>query len=236
MRGQTGLGSRAWVNPFTGAYPSSANNHSGHTHTGTTHRILVEMSDLDTTQNPGATYFAEAQYVTPHEYAWCQSHPGQCNMYNNASYRQFSVSGTTSFSFSAVGNTVRMTPAINAWTGATINTIEPEPGVDGRAFIAYKVTGPVSGVWHYEYAINNQNLDRAIQSFTLPLGYGVTLSNLGFHAPPNHPGIANDGTQGDAGYSNAPWSVESNPERGELELADFCAKPECECVALGHHV
>src|SRR5204863_4657982 len=113
---QTGLGSRAWVNPFTGVFPSSANNHSGHTHTGVSHRVLAEMSDLDTTQNPGATYYAEAQYVTPHEYVWCQSHPGQCNMYNNASYRRFTVSGTTNFTFSPVGSTVRMTPAINVWT------------------------------------------------------------------------------------------------------------------------
>ena len=115
----------------------------------------------------------------------------------------FNVSGTTSFTFSAVGSTVRMTPAINAWTGATINPIEPEPGVDGRAFIAYKVTGPVAGVWHYEYAIYNENLDRAIQSFSVPLGCGITVSNLGFHAPPNHPGFPNDGTVGDAGFSNA---------------------------------
>ena len=42
-------------------------------------------------------------------------------MYNNASYRQYSVSGTTSFSFSPVGNTVRMLAAIWAWTGATVN-------------------------------------------------------------------------------------------------------------------
>ena len=206
---QSGLGSRAWVNPFTGAYPSTAASHTGHTHTGTTHRVLVEGSDLSTTLNPGATYYAEAQYVTPHEYAWCQTHAGQCNMYNNASYRQFTVTGTTSFSFSAVGATVRMTPAINVWagTGATINTIEPVPGVDGRASIAYKVTGPVAGVWHYEYAINNQNLDRGIQSFSVPLGCGITVSNLGFHAPLNHPGIANDGTQGDAGFSNAAWTA-----------------------------
>src|SRR5436190_924765 len=40
---QSGLGSRAWVNPFTGAFPSTANNHSGHTHTGTSHRILVPV-------------------------------------------------------------------------------------------------------------------------------------------------------------------------------------------------
>ncbi len=197
--GQSNLGSRAWVNPFTGVFPSTANNHTGHTHTGTTHRILVEGNDLNTTMNPGATYYAEAQFVTPHEYAWCQSNPGQCNMYNNVSYRQFTVVGTTSFTFSAVGSTVRMTPAINAWTGATINTIEPAPGVDGRAFIAYKVTGPIAGVWHYEYAIHNQNLDRAIQSFSVPLGCGINVSNIGFHAPLNHPGIANDGTVGDAG-------------------------------------
>ena len=203
----TQLGSRAWVNPFTGAFPSTANNHSGHTHNGTSHRVTVDATDLNTATNPGATYYAEVQYVTPHEYAWCQSHPGQCNMFNNASYSRFNVSGTSSFTFSLVGATVTMVPAITGWTGATIKTIEPEPGVDGRALLAYKVTGPVAGVWHYEYAIYNQNLDRAIQSFTLPLGCGVTVSNLGFHAPRNLPGFANDGTQGNAGFSNAEWTV-----------------------------
>ena len=127
-------------------------------------------------------------------------------MYNNASYRRYSVTGTTSFTFSAVGSTVRMTPATDAWTGATSNTIEPAPGVDGRAFVVYKVTNPSAGVWHYEYAIHNQNLDRSIQSFSVPLGCGVTVSNPGFHAPPNHPGFANDGTLGDAGFSNAAWN------------------------------
>src|SRR4030095_699627 len=162
--GQNSLGSRAWVNPFTGAYPGSnpsPNSHTGHTHTGTSHRIVVEMSDLNTTQNPGATYYAEAQYVTPHEYTWCQSHPGQCNQYNNASYRRFSVTGTTSFTFAPVGSTVQSKSAVTAWPGATINSLEPVPGVDGVAFIAYKVTNPSPGVWHYEYVIYNQNLDRA---------------------------------------------------------------------------
>jgi subtilisin-like proprotein convertase family protein len=205
---QSGLGSRAWVNPFTGIFPSTARDHTGHNDQSAapTHRALVEMSDLNPALNPGAIYYGEAQYVTPHEYAWCQTHPGECNMYNNVSYRRFNVTGTTSFTFSAVGSTVRMASAIEAWPGATINTIEPAPGVDGRAFIAYKVTNPSAGVWHYEYAIYNQNLDRSIQSFSVPLGCGIALTNLGFHAPQNHPGIANDGTQGSAGYSNAAWS------------------------------
>jgi len=203
---QDALGSRAWINPFTGAFQSNAREHAGHNHSATSHMILVESNDLNTTMNPGATYYAEVQYLTRDEYAWCQGHPGLCNMYNNASNRHFNVSGTTSFTFSSAGDTARMAPAINAWTGATINPIEPEPGSDGRAFIAYKVTNPSAGVWHYEYAIYNMNLDRAIQSFVVPLGCGATVSNLGFHAPPNHPGFPNDGTLGDAGFSNAAWT------------------------------
>ena len=209
--GQTGIGSRAWANPFTGFYPrndggTTNNSHSGHSHNVTSHRVLVPVADLDTTQNAGATYFAETQYVTPHEYAWCQSHPGECNMYNNVSYRRFNVTGTTNFTFSAAAATVRQTPAIYAWTGATVKRFEPVPGTDGIGFVAYKVTGPVGGMWHYEYAVYNQNLDRAIQSFSVPLGCGITLSNTGFRAPPNHPGWANDGTVGSAGFSNAAWT------------------------------
>jgi hypothetical protein len=144
-------------------------------------------------------------YVTPHEYTWCQGHPGQCNMYNNVSYRQFGVVGTTSFTFSASASTVRQKAAINAWPGAAFVQIQPDPGNDGIGAVAYKVTNPSAGVWHYEYAIYNQNLDRGIQSFSVPLGAGATLSNIGFHSPPQQPGWSGDGTVGNAGFSNTPW-------------------------------
>jgi hypothetical protein len=207
---QSGLGSRAWVNPFTGFYPGSnpnPANHTGHTHTGSSHRVLVAMSDLNTTLNSGATYFAEGHYVTPHEYAWCQANPGQCNMYNNVSYRQFAVSGTTSFSFSPTAATVRQRPAIVAWTGANLATIQPDPGNDGIGMVGYKVTNPSSGVWHYEYAVYNENLDRAIGSFSVPLGNGINLTNIAMHFPPQEPGWANDNTQNNAGFSSTPWTV-----------------------------
>ena len=99
---QTRLGSRAWINPFTGDYPrgdsgsTNPNNHSGHSHNGTSHRVLIAISDLITA---GATYFAEAIYVTPHEYLWCASHHGECNMYNNVSYRRFTPTQTSSTTF-----------------------------------------------------------------------------------------------------------------------------------------
>src|SRR6059036_3915567 len=40
---QFGIGSRAWVNPFSGSFPSNPdpNNHAGHNHTGTSHRVTV---------------------------------------------------------------------------------------------------------------------------------------------------------------------------------------------------
>ena len=224
---QFGIGSRAWVNPFTGNFPSgqTSDDHSGHVHDVTSHRILVETSDLIPAQNPGATYFAEAQYVVPHEGTWCQAHPDQCNMYNNASYQQQSVSGgPTNFSFSPLGSTQRTHPAIEAWTGATVNQIQPAPGPppggDGIWFMGYKVAGPNAGIWHYEYALYNQNLDRAIQSFSVPLGPGVNITNIGFHAPPQHPGFAHDGTQGDAGYSSTPWS--NDYQQGNTSITWNC--------------
>jgi len=227
------LGSRALINPFTGVFQSSANNHSGHTHTGTSHRIAVERTDLDTSMNPGAKYYVEVQYISPHEYTWCQAHSGECNMYNNASYRQFTVSGTTSFNFLEAGATVTMAAAVTAWTGATIHPIEPEPGVDGRAFIAYKVTGPVGGLYHYEYAIYNENLDRAIQSFSIPLGCAITLSNLGFHAPPNGPGFTNDGTQGGMGFSNAAWTSNQTTDALSWSSENFAQNQNANAIRWG---
>jgi hypothetical protein len=219
---QNSIGSRAWVNPFTGDFPGgidengqpTANDHIGHVHDGVSHRILVETSDLVPANNVGATYFGEAAYLSPHEYTWCQSHPGQCNMFNNYSYRQFSVTGgPTFFNFPPVSSTIRMQPAIQAWaaTGATIQQVEPDPGNDGVLFVGYKVTGPNAGVWHYDYAVFNMNLDRAIQSFEVVFpGFPPDLSNVGFHAPPQHPGWAHDGTVGDAGYSSTPWAFTVN--------------------------
>jgi hypothetical protein len=233
---QDQIGSRAWANPFTGNFPSgqTANDHTGHVHDVTSHRILVDVNDLNTTLNIGATYFAEAQYVVPHEYTWCQSHPGQCNMYNNASYRQYSVTGINQpFSFAAAGPTVREQPAIMAWTGATVNQVQPDPGNDGIWFMGYKVSNPTVGVWHYEYALYNENLDRSIQSFSVPLGPGVNISNIGFHAPLQHPGWAHDGTFNNLGYSSTPWNVSQDASSMTWSTETFAQNQNANAIRFG---
>ncbi len=230
---QSGIGSRAWVNPFTGVFPSTARDHTGHSHTSVSHRLMVAVNDLVAAQNPGATYYAEAQYVTPHEYAWCQSHPGQCNMYNNVSSRQYTPTGTTTFTFAANTSTQRTKPAITSWTGSTQVAIEPAPGVDGIGTVGYKVTNPSPGVWHYEYAIYNQNIDRGIQSFRVPLGCGVSASNIGFHAPINDAGFANDGTANSAGISNAAWTTAQTAGSLTWSSETFAQNPNANALRWG---
>ena len=158
-------------------------------------------------------------------------------MYNNVSYRQFTVNGgPTNFTFSPVGSTIQMQPAIVAWTGATVSQLEPDPGNDGIWFMGYKVTNPSAGVWHYEYALYNENLDRAIQSFSVPLVPGVNISNIGFHAPPQEPGWANDGTQNNQGYSSTPWSVTQASGFHNLEHRNVCTESERQCDSLWNPV
>jgi hypothetical protein len=245
LNGDQGLiGSRAWINPFTGNFPAGndgngqpiVDDHTGHVHDGVSHRIRVETSDLMPGGNPGASYFGEAAYIAPYEYTWCQSHPDECNMFNNVSYRQFSVTGgPTFFNFSAVGSTVRMEPAIQAWagTGATVQQVEPDPGNDGLWFMGYKVTNPSAGVWHYEYALFNMNLDRAIQSFSVPLGGGVNVSNIDFHAPLQEPGWANDGTFNNQGYSSMPWTVTQTADSITWNSETFAQNQNANAIRWG---
>jgi hypothetical protein len=236
---QNQIGSRAWINPFTGNYPQNPDpdDHNGHNHDAVSHRILVNTSDLIPAQNTGARYFGEAAYIAPFEYTWCQSHPDQCNMFNNFSYREFSVTGgPTVFNFSPVSNTVRMQPAIQAWAtieGATVTQAEPDPGNDGIFFVGYNVTNPSQGVWHYEYAVFNMNLDRSIQSFSVPLGPGVIITNIDFHAPPQHPGWTNDNIPGGNGYSSTPWAVDQETTSITWSSETFAQNPAANAVRWG---
>ena len=114
-----------------------------------------------------------------------------------------------------------------------LNQIEPDPGNDGIWFMGYKVTNPSPGVWHYEYALYNENLDRAIQSFSVPLGLGANISNIGFHAPPQEPGWANDGTQNNQGYSSTPWDVTQTADSITWNTETFAQNQNANAIRWG---
>ena len=145
-------------------------------------------------------------------------------MFNNFSYRKFSLSGgPTNFTFSPQAPRCEWRQR-SAWvaTGATINQSQPDPGNDGIFFVGCKVTDLGGGMWHYEYARLNMNLDRAIQSFTVPLGPGGYISNVEFHAPPQHPGFAHDGTLREMPATTAPRGMLTPPTQ---TLSNGARKP-----------
>ena len=118
------------------------------------------------------------------------------------------------------------------WPGATIVQFRPSTE-DGIGFIAYKVTGPTAGVWHYEYAIYNENLDRAISYFILPRSTSVNITNIGFHAPPQHPGYTFDGTPGNLGFSNTPWTTNIYDQAIVFGTEAFAQNPNANAIRWG---
>src|SRR5262249_17411307 len=133
------------------------------------------------------------------------------------------------------GSTVRTKPAIMAWadTGAAVTQVQPDPGNDGFWLMGYKVTNPTIGVWHYEYALYNQNLDRSIQSFIVPLRPGVNLSNIGFHPSPQEPGWANDGTFNNQGYSSMSWAVTQASDSITWNSETVLQNPNANAIRFG---
>src|SRR5437016_9048711 len=122
-----------------------------------------------------------------------------------------------------------------AWagTGATVDQVRPDPGNDGIWFMGYNVTNPATGVWHYEYALYNENLDRSIQSFSVPVAAGVNLSNIEFHAPPQESGWPNDGTFNNQSYSSTPWSVTQAADSITWNCKTFAQNQNANAIRFG---
>jgi hypothetical protein len=212
---QAKLGPKWEVNPSTGAFPYPFGSGSGSG--GLVKRLQVHNSDIDPAQNPGALYFAEGQYVA-HDDATAG------NKNNNASYRRVSVVGSsaTTFTVTFQSNTVQQSPAIEAWkdNDAAVNEVTLSPG-DGIFILAAKATALGAGIYHYEYAVQNLNSDRAGQSFSVPIPAGTAITNVGFHDVDYHSGEPFAGTDWSATVSanSVSWATEThaaNPSANAL--------------------
>ena len=190
--GQGGLGPKWQVNAANGMYRYPFTNSSG---SGETYkRLRVRTADLSTTTYAGATYFIEGQYV-------CGDDAAANNKNNNLSWRRVifsAASGTPAhfnigFPSSPSEPTTRAQAAIWAWKAAdpsvTIQSAEV-PG-DGQFILGCKVSGPVAGLYTYEYALHNVNSDRCAGSFSVPYPAGTTVSAIGFHDVEYHSGEPN---------------------------------------------
>lgn len=111
------------------------------------------------------------------------------NRGNNTMSRPFAMTHTGGSGQAAYTTTTQGTATLGTvltrWTGATISTgtnggTGTLNDADGRFQVAVKVTGPVDGFWHYEYAVMNLDNHRGGASFSLPVCNGGRVQNIGF--------------------------------------------------------
>jgi hypothetical protein len=131
-------------------------------------RMIVPEVDLD---KPGAIFWGQVWISVIGE-------PGT-NRGNNATTRRatFTRSGTT-FSGSVTGSPF-VAPVLTRWTGAS-TALGRNGFDDGHFMVGVKVTGPVDGFWHYEYAIQNLDNARGGAAFRIPICAAARVRNATF--------------------------------------------------------
>ena len=176
-----------------GRFRDPTNSHTGHTHLVPSHRILVEIS------RPGHRARTPAPPTSPRRSTSRRtSTPGASHIPASATCITTSrIAGSTSparpaFSFSPAGpRPCAMTPAINAWTGATLSRFEP--AARDRRHRVRRLQGdePVGRRLALRVrALQPEPRPRdpvLLRARSRPASPSATS---GFHAPPQHPGWA----------------------------------------------
>ncbi|MEL6714234.1 MAG: hypothetical protein AAFP86_10700, partial [Planctomycetota bacterium] len=215
---QGGLGPRFEVNAYTGgfSFPYFA---QGQTGDRAFKRIQIPNDDVSPALHPTAEYFGEAQYVTPDDAA-------AGNGFNNVSWVRLSRPGgqtTGAWTLNIGGSTVQEEPAIRAWEDSDPSVVVVDVNVAGEGqFVAgSNAIDNGDGTWRYEYAIFNNNSDLSGRSFSVRIGAGVNVTDVGMSFPHYHSGepYTNEAwTSGVAGGA-VTWETEAyadNPDANAL--------------------
>jgi hypothetical protein len=215
MGQQQALRPRSEVNPLTGVFPASGTLPA--ITSALDRRLQVADADLDPAQNPGALYFAESAAIAPDDAA-------SSNSLNNSSHRQVRVTFGATPTLTMLGTVRAQQPAITAWrdidSQVTLANVDV-PG-EGRLILASRVTQTGPCTWHYEYAIENLNSDRAAGFFSVPLQSWQDASDIGFHDVDSHSGEPYDSADwiaarvGQELVWRSPQTFQQNPNSNAL--------------------
>ncbi len=157
------------------------------------HMLQVTDADLDVA---GSSYAFEAYYVILDE----------DNNLNNVSYLKVNVSHSgNTWNFGQNGSTVRGLYVMN-W-GEYHHFVNNRTNGDG--IIATRVVDLGGGNYRYEYAVYNHTLWQGVNSFSVAIAPGTTVSNLTFHAPTSYgEPYGNETWTSSVGSDNVTWSVD----------------------------
>jgi hypothetical protein len=192
---QNTMGPRSEIDPWSGGFiyeGSDLQSDSG-PWDQVEERLSVEDDDLDPSLHPGSIWISEVSVV----------HPGDIDHTTNHAWEPIGVSGTPGGNWSMNMSAPSQLGTVQAaWPGASIETVQPFPAIDGRCYLAHKVTDNGDGTWHYEYSLYNHDMGRNVGSFSIPVASDVEVSNIDFFAPTIH----------SWSFSNESWSAERDAE------------------------
>ncbi|MDG2148272.1 MAG: hypothetical protein P8N09_01985 [Planctomycetota bacterium] len=135
------------------------------------HRLEAFDADLG---NAGANYVYEANYLVRDD----------ANLANNIGSRECLMSWNgVAWDFSSQGQLIEGPALLNRWGDVrTLAGLNPE---DGNVVLSSKVVESSPGVYRYEYALYNWNLDRKVSSISFP-NTGNTAGHY-FHDTDDNP-------------------------------------------------
>ena len=189
---QGSLGPKYQVNATTGFFPYPPANpfYSG----STARRCRVLSEDVLPAENPNSLYFMECQFICPDD---SPNDAGDAS--NNASHRQLNMDSSGAIS-SFAGPTLLGLPAIASW-----DDLDPEvnlheiniPG-EGTIWFGSRAFEEKNGLYRYEYAIYNLDVDRSIHALRIPASvFQTDISEPKHIAPEWHSGEQ---------FSNQTWT------------------------------
>jgi hypothetical protein len=165
---------RAWVSlgsHFDATPVDDFRDHEAIDHDDFEHRLTVSESDL---QTAGADYFIEAWYLAERD----------TNLLNSLGHRAVVPTfGGSTWSFPTAASLApgsvldEFVDAGNPPAGAASVLVDTG---EGRVQLAVATSDLGGGVFHYEYALMNFDVERQIRSFTVNRIANQTVSNAGF--------------------------------------------------------
>ncbi|MBT6784783.1 MAG: hypothetical protein HOA95_08230 [Planctomycetes bacterium] len=173
---QNTMGPRSEIDPWSGGfiYEGSELQSDSGPWDQVEERLWVEDDDLDPTLHPGSIWISEVSVV----------HPGDIDHTTNHAWEPIGVSGTPGSNWSMNMSAPSQLGTVQAaWPGASIEMVQPFPQIDGRCYLAHKVSDNGDGTWHYEYSLYNHDMGRNAGSFSIPVAADVEVSNIDFFAP-----------------------------------------------------
>ena len=182
-------------------------------------RVRIEDADLNVA---GARYYYQGYYVIRGE--------AEADRWNNIRARRFFPTWNGSSWDTSDGSPNQLDSVLELWQGATV-TSATNGNDDGRVYVGVRVSGPVDGMYHYEYAVQNRDSHRKVGAFEVPVCEGARVENVSFRDIDSDGG--NDWSSS-VGSGAIRWETANNPIRWNSFYNfsfDSDAAPESSTVA-----